>query len=78
MMDAVRFLPFLGLALWMVPLLWPVADAAMPETQTPMPLSAALKYIFGIWALLTLGAWGLWRRTRTQADKDSVRNAGTE
>ncbi|MGC1495090.1 MAG: hypothetical protein WA790_04725 [Sulfitobacter sp.] len=59
MRDAVLFLPLLGLALWMVPLMWP----AQGDTN-PMPLSTALQYIFGIWIFLVLSVWALWRRTR--------------
>jgi hypothetical protein len=40
-----------------------------------MPLSMALQYIFGIWALLVLAAWGLWRHTREQATKDGEPSA---
>ncbi len=61
LMDAIRLLPFLGLVLWMVPLVWP-----LPET-TPtgaIAMSTALKYIFGIWILLITLCWLLWRRTR--------------
>ena len=78
MMDAVRFLPFLGLALWMVPLLWPVAEVTAQGSTEPMPLSTALRYIFGIWAMLVLAAWVLWRRTREQADKIDLTSTGTE
>lgn len=59
MKDAVRFLPLLGLALWMVPLLWPAQG-----DSDPMKMSTALQYIFGIWVLLVLAVWALWRRTR--------------
>lgn len=59
MLDAVRLWPLLGLVLWMVPLLWP-----LPEGQTdPVPMSAALRYLFGVWGVLILGTWLLWRRT---------------
>ncbi len=68
-MDAVRFLPVLGLALWMVPLLWPVPQA---DLDVATPLSSALKYVFGIWVLLVLAAWALSQRTATQAGKDDV------
>jgi hypothetical protein len=60
LMDAVRLLPLLGLALWMVPLMWSVPQ----ETGEPMPIRAALQYIFGIWTLMVLVCWALWRRTR--------------
>ncbi len=70
MMDAVRLLPFLGGMLWMVPLLWPV-----PETTTPsapvMPMSVALRYVFGVWLLLILASWALWRRTRDVASAEA-------
>lgn len=76
MMDAVRFLPVLGLALWMVPLLWPVA--AGTDEVAAMPLSAALQYIFGIWVLLVLAAWALWRRPNEQIGKDVIPDTGPE
>ena len=59
MMDAVRLLPLLGLGLWMVPLLWPVPGGA---GTAEMPMSTALRYLFVVWALLTLASWALWRR----------------
>lgn len=70
MMDALRVLPFLGLALWMVPLLWPLGPG--PEGPPPgtgagttpgMTTADALRYIFGVWLLLILSAAVLWRRT---------------
>ena len=61
LMDAVRLLPLLGLALWMLPLLWSLPQ----ETGEPMPIGAALRYIFGVWILMVLAGWALWRRTRT-------------
>ncbi|MEQ5828428.1 hypothetical protein J3456_13770 [Sulfitobacter sp. NFXS29] len=71
MMDAVRLLPFLGLMLWMVPLLWPVPEIlpdATPEPTAPtIAMSVALRYLFGVWALLILATWALWRRTRDVA-----------
>ncbi len=60
MMDAVRLLPLLGLALWMVPLMWAVPDTAGAST----PIASALRYIFGIWTLMVLAAFALWWRTR--------------
>ncbi|MFT6673850.1 MAG: hypothetical protein ACJAVM_000021 [Sulfitobacter sp.] len=82
MMDAVRLLPLLGLCLWMVPLLWPVpmpdpvlAEGAISATMSPampptMPMSAALRYIFGIWFALVIAAWALWRHTRDHVVSD--------
>ena len=58
MLDAARLWPLLGLALWMVPLMWPRPESA----ADPMPMSAALSYLFGVWAVLILGSWLLWRR----------------
>ena len=57
MMDAVRLLPFVGLALWMVPLMW-----SLPE-EDPVPMSTALRYVFGVWLLMLCAGWALWRRT---------------
>lgn len=78
MMDAVRFLPLLGLALWMVPLMWPASDGAAQAGVDPMPLSVALRYIFGIWGLLVLAAWALWRRTRDSAVNADVTPTGSD
>lgn len=66
MMDVIRLLPLLGLALWMIPLLWPVGDAvgdgAAQATQS-IPTSVALKYLFGVWIALVAVGWLLWWRT---------------
>ncbi|MGJ8628380.1 MAG: hypothetical protein ACSHXB_15575 [Sulfitobacter sp.] len=78
MMDAARFLPFLGLALWMVPLLWPGADGTAQVGADPVPLSVALRYIFGIWGLLVLAAWALWRRTGDGAGTADVTAPGSD
>ena len=59
MMDAVRLLPFLGLALCMVPLLWPLPE----DGGETMPKSSALLYLFGIWMALVCAGWTLWWRT---------------
>lgn len=66
MKDAIRFLPVLGGALWMVPLLWPAANGAAQGDAEAMPMSMALKYIFGIWFFLVLTAWALWWRTKQE------------
>jgi hypothetical protein len=68
MMDAVRMLPVLGLCLWLVPMMWPVADSASGDG---VATSTALRYIFGIWLFLSLAAWLLWRRTRDVANIDA-------
>jgi hypothetical protein len=65
MMDAVRLLPILGLVLWMVPLIWPRPDAG---GDGGVAMSTALRYLFGVWALLVALSWALWRRTRGGAD----------
>lgn len=52
--DAVRLIPMLGAFLWALPLMW-----ARGGTSS----SAALLYLFGVWAVLVLGAallsWGM-------------------
>lgn len=63
MMDAIRLLPILGLMLWMVPLFWPVAQPGVEAAPEAVPMSVALKYLFGVWVLLVLASWLLWRRT---------------
>ncbi len=61
-MDAVRLLPFLGLVLWLVPLVWPVPSDNLPDGT--MRMSTALLYIFCVWGGLVLVAFGLWWRSR--------------
>ena len=79
MMDAVRLLPFLGLMLWMVPLLWPVPeslpDAILEPSEPTIAMSVALRYLFGVWALLILATWALWRRTRDVASGEGADQA---
>ncbi|WP_432816815.1 hypothetical protein [Sulfitobacter sp. JB4-11] len=58
--DGVRILPFLGLILWMVPLLWPLPDEAAGQGVST---SAALLYLFAVWVLLAFVARLLWRGT---------------
>jgi hypothetical protein len=55
MMDALRLLPVLGAMLWMLPLFWP-QDI---DGVAPVGLEAAIVYIFAIWVLLILTAFGL-------------------
>ena len=69
MIDAVRLLPFLGVLLWMLPLGWPNPETAGAAVDQAVPMSTALKYLFGVWALLVLVCWLLWRRT---ADRISI------
>lgn len=55
-MDAARLLPILGLALFAIPLLWPTpADVA--ASGEPVPMSAAVLYVFGVWAFLIVLAF---------------------
>ncbi|MEM9968289.1 MAG: hypothetical protein AAF755_09335 [Pseudomonadota bacterium] len=75
MMDAIRLLPLLGLALWMVPLMWPLPqEAVSPARADPsgLPTSAALRYVFAVWVGLALAAWLLWRRTRRADEGDAI------
>lgn len=65
MMDAVRLLPLLGLALWLVPLLWPLPE----DSVAPLPMSVALRYVFGVWAGLILCCWLLGRGTKEAAEE---------
>lgn len=44
--DAARLLPFLGLVLWAIPLLWSGETGEAPSS------ASAVVYIFGIWVLL--------------------------
>lgn len=62
LMDAVRLLPLLGAALWMVPLMWP-----LPEAEGGgIAMSSALQYLFGVWLMLVVMRLILWRKTRVQ------------
>ena len=58
--DAARLLPLVGLALWMMPLMWPLPG----NGADPMPMSYALRYVFGVWLFLVLASGALWWRTR--------------
>ncbi|MCE8547150.1 hypothetical protein KBY25_15090 [Ruegeria pomeroyi] len=46
LMDAARLLPLMGAALFAVPLLWPSEGAGTVR------MSAAITYVFGVWAIL--------------------------
>ena len=67
MMDAVRFLPFFGLGLWMIPLMWSVPDATA-TADAGMSMSRALVFVFGVWLALICAALLLWRHTRGGVD----------
>ncbi|MGC1506203.1 MAG: hypothetical protein WA782_18945 [Sulfitobacter sp.] len=64
LMDAMRLLPLLGVALWMVPLMWPLPDEA--NGRDGVAMSTALQYLFGVWLILVVMRWLLWRKTRLQ------------
>tara|TARA_R110002096_G_scaffold369234_2_gene562511 strand:- start:416 stop:688 length:273 start_codon:yes stop_codon:yes gene_type:complete len=68
MMDAVRLLPLLVLGFWMVPLLWPVAD---PSAGDAVPMSHALRYVFGVWLAGIACCFLLWRRTARQIAQET-------
>ncbi len=78
LMDAVRLLPFLGLVLWGLPLLWPVAEGPAEAPQHLIRTSSALLYLFGVWVLLVLAGWLLWRRTRGLSDAEIGIEPGPE
>jgi hypothetical protein len=59
MMDALRLLPLIGMLLWMVPVLWPVADAG---DVPPIKMSQAVTYVFCVWVALIVATAGLWSR----------------
>ncbi|WP_235851876.1 hypothetical protein [Litorivita pollutaquae] len=65
LMDGARVLPVLGMVLFLLPALWPqpVAEIATSGGDAaaggglsagPVETSAAMLYVFGIWALLIL------------------------
>lgn len=70
MMDAVRLLPLLVLAFWMVPLMWPTPETTVGQT---VPMSHALRYIFGVWAAAIILSFLLWRRTAPQVEQEDQR-----
>ena len=59
MMDALRFLPILGILLWMVPMLWPT-PAEVPEPVDTIAMSTAVVYVFAVWCALIVAALALW------------------
>ena len=71
MMDAVRLLPFMVLAFWMVPLLWPVSNAEGAAETVRM--SHAARYVFGVWFGAIMLAFLLWRRTAVQIAQEHPR-----
>lgn len=59
LMDALRLLPLVGMMLWMVPVLWPVADTG---DVPPIKMSQAITYVFAVWLALIFATAGLWSR----------------
>ncbi len=66
--DAARLLPVLGVVLLLLPLLWIRSDA--PDG---VGNAASLLYVFGIWAGLIGGAFGLARALRAdEGEEDAI------
>ena len=73
MMDALRLLPLVGLGLWMVPLLWPAAEA---EAATPVKMSQAITFVFCVWVGLIVCTALLWSRVAAvSSDADAGADA---
>ena len=70
LMDSVRMLPFIVLSFWMVPLLWPVHETVTAES---VPMSHALRYVFGAWLAAVILCFVLWRRTSSQIEQETQR-----
>lgn len=70
LMDAVRLLPFLALAFWMVPLMWSVPGDPSASALA-VPTSHAVRYIFGVWLGMILLGFVLWRRTARQIAQEN-------
>lgn len=57
--DAARLLPVVGMVVLSVPLLWPSVDSVqvVSGVEQAVPMSTAIRYIFGAWAgLIVLSA----------------------
>ena len=65
MMDALRLLTVLGVVLWLIPALWPNDPSTGADT---LPMSRALFYIFGVWAVLIALSAALAIRLRKPED----------
>ena len=63
--DGARVLPFIGMLLWLIPLLWREDGAAAVRS------SSAIVYLFGVWAVLVLAGGLLSARLEAQA-RDGV------
>ena len=67
LIDGLRLVPVLGAWLFMLPLLWPVADAGAAKS-----MSSALVYVFLVWVSLTLVAACLSFATWSYDDHDGA------
>ena len=61
-MDAARVMPILAIFLWCLPLVWPQTGEDAVSSAT------ALIYIFVVWGLVIVLAWGLSRALRHAMD----------
>ncbi|MFW8634208.1 hypothetical protein [Cribrihabitans pelagius] len=69
LMDFARLLPVLGALLFVVPLLWPDRDPyPAPDVPSGMPMSAAITYVFAVWAVLILAGFGFGLAVKRWAD----------
>lgn len=78
MMDALRLLPFFGVLLWFLPLFWPSGPFPQDATE-PVTTSAAVIYVFAVWASLIGLSFALRRALRPTLDQQvaELDDAGT-
>ena len=72
-LDAVRLIAILAGLLWLLPIAWPNETS---ETVAPMPMTAALFYVFGVWIAVILLAAGLAVALRNDATPEQGEGAG--
>ncbi len=65
--DAAHLLPVVGVALFLLPLLWTPSDA-----EGGIGNARALLYVFGVWAGLILAAFLLARALRPDAEEEGT------
>ncbi|WP_420010590.1 hypothetical protein [Tateyamaria sp.] len=58
LMDALRLLPIFGVLLWMFPLFWPATQDETAQAA-PIPMSAAVIYVFVVWFVLIASSFAL-------------------
>ena len=68
--DAARMLPLFAAVLMVLPLMWP------RETPDQSLTSSGMMYLFGLWAVLVLLAFGLSRVLRFANPKEDVKPKG--